>query len=221
MSRILLAEDDQALARGIVALLRDAGYSVDQVERGDRVLPMELAAPSSLIVLDIGLPGQSGFDVLRALRHNGNTTPVLILTARDAVQDRIRGLDLGGDDYLLKPFEPGELLARVRALLRRGQGDPSPLLTVGTVSIDRITGQAFLGGRPLDLRRREAAVLGTLLARAGKIVARERLVSEVFGLSDDVAPNALEIYIARLRKKLGPEGPRIRAVRGVGYVLEN
>jgi len=196
------------------------GYAVDHVTRGDAALAMERNTRSSLVVLDIGLPDQSGFDVLREMRRCAITTPVLILTARDAVQDRIRGLDLGGDDYLLKPFEPGELLARVRALLRRGQGDPVPLLTFGTLSIDRSTRQAYVAGRLLDLRRRESAVLDTLMARAGKIIPRERLVAEVFGMDEDIAPNALEIYVARLRKKLSPDGPRIKAIRGVGYILE-
>lgn len=221
VSRILLAEDDDALARGIVALLRSMGYAVDHVTRGELALAMEKTTLSSLVILDIGLPDLSGFDVLRELRCAGITTPVLILTARDAVQDRIRGLDLGGDDYLLKPFEPGELLARVRALLRRSHGDPVPMLTFGELAIDRSSGQAYLSGRPLDLRRRESAVLGALMARAGKVIPRERLVAEVFGMDEDIAPNALEIYVARLRKKLAPHGPRIRAVRGVGYILED
>jgi len=220
VSRILLAEDDDALARGIIALLRSNGYAVDHVTRGDAALALEKTTRSNLILLDIGLPDQSGFEVLREIRRTGIATPVLILTARDALQDRIRGLDLGGDDYLLKPFEPGELLARVRALLRRSQGDPVPMLKFGTLAIDRSAGLAYLSGRALDLRRREAAVLDTLMARAGKVIPRERLIAEVFGMDDDVAPNALEIYIARLRKKLQPDGPRIRAVRGVGYILE-
>lgn len=220
MTRVLLAEDDAALARGVVALLKANGHAVDHVGTGAAVLSMEKAAPCSLIILDIGLPDRSGFDVLQQLRQRGLKTPVLILTARDGVEDRVKGLDLGGDDYLLKPFDPQELLARVRALLRRGQGDPSPLLVVGSLSCDRSSGEAFVNGRALDLRRREWAVLQALLTRVGKIVPRERLIAEVFELGDDVAPNALETYVARLRKKLQPDGPRIRVVRGIGYVLD-
>jgi DNA-binding response OmpR family regulator len=220
VSRILLVEDDYALARGLVALIRGAGHVVDHVSLGEAALAMERAAPSTLMILDIGLPDQSGFSVLDTLRRSGSSTPVLILTARDALVDRIRGLDLGGDDYLLKPFEPDELLARIRALVRRGQGAPAPLLTCANLTMDQCSGQAFLDGKPLDLRRREAAVLSLLMPRQGRVVHREKLLAEVFGLDEDVAPNALEIYVARLRKKFGAEGPRIRAIRGVGYILE-
>lgn len=220
MSRVLLVEDDLPLARGIIALLKANGYSVDHVARGAAVLPMEGAAASSVIVLDVGLPDRSGFDVLNDLRAAGNQTPVLVLTARDAFEDRIRGLDLGADDYLLKPFDPGEFLARLRALLRRGHGEHSSTISIGTLEYESTTGTASLAGSPLHLRPREAAVLKALVSQAGKVVRRERIISEVFSLGDEVAPNALEIYIARLRRKLQPDGPRIRTVRGIGYAID-
>lgn len=162
-----------------------------------------------------------GFEVLRRVRRGGEKAPVLILTARDAVQDRVTGLDSGADDYLLKPFEPAELEARVRALVRRSQGDPSPTVVVGNLVLDTVTGEARIGERPIDLRRREAAVLACLAARAGRVVPKDRIAAEVFAYDDDVAPNALELYIARLRKKLQPDGPQIRTLRGLGYMLES
>lgn len=213
-------EDDQALARGVVALLRDSGYAVDHVSGGAEALDVEPLEPYALAILDVGLPDMSGFDVLKTLRRRGSKTTVLMLTARDALQDRVAGLDLGADDYLLKPFEPAELEARVRALVRRSQGDPSPLIKVGNLSLDRSTGEVRVGSRLVDLRRREHAVLGALVGNAGKLVPRERLSAEVFAYDDIVAPNALDLYVARLRKKLAPDGPNIRTLRGLGYMIE-
>jgi two-component system response regulator TctD len=146
--------------------------------------------------------------------------PILMLTARDTVHDRVMGLDLGADDYMLKPFEPSELEARIRALMRRSHGDPSPVLTIGNLVINRSLGTATVNGRTLELRRREWAVLERLVARAGKLVSKERLTDEVFGFDDPVAPNAIEVYVARLRKKLEPDGPAIRTLRGLGYMLD-
>jgi two-component system response regulator TctD len=162
----------------------------------------------------------SGFDVLRRLRERKCRTPILILTARDTVQDRVAGLDLGADDYLLKPFDPTELEARIRALIRRSQGDPSPILKIGNLTIDRSLGTAVVSGRALELRRREWAVLDRLAARAGRLISKERLTDEVFGFDEPVAPNAIEVYVARLRKKLEPDGPAIRTLRGLGYMLD-
>ena len=220
MSRILIVEDDMALARGLVSLLKSAGYTVDHVEEGGQVRDLEADEPYSLIILDVGLPDISGFEVLRQLRRRGSRTPVLLLTARDALKDRITGLDLGGDDYMLKPFEPSELAARVRALVRRGQGASSPLLTVGALVCDQSTGTVTVNDRPIELRRREWAVLIGLITRAGKVVAKERLTAEVFGHDEPVGPNALELYVARLRKKLQPDGPTIRTLRGLGYMID-
>ena len=220
MARILLVEDDLALSRGLVAVLMSAGHIVDPAFDGESALHMAHDEPFALITLDVGLPDLSGFAVLRALRAGGNKAPVLMLTARDAIEDRVTGLDAGADDYLLKPFEPSELVARVRALLRRSEGEASPIRVVGTLSVDPAHGTASVSGRLLDLRRREWAVLDRLIARVGKVVSKERLASEVFGYDNPVAPNALEVYIARLRKKLEPDGPVIRTMRGMGYLLD-
>lgn len=218
--RILIVEDDAALARGIVALLRGAGHAVDHVAGGEDALMVLADEPYALVVLDVGLPGLDGFAVLQALRRRGDKVPVLMLTARDALDDRVRGLDLGADDYLRKPFAPEELEARIRALGRRRGGDPTPELIIGSLVLNRSTGQAQVAGRPLDLRRREWAVLDALAARAGQIVPRETLQSEVFGFDEPVGPNAIEVNITRLRGKLAPDGPAIRTVRGVGYLLD-
>jgi DNA-binding response OmpR family regulator len=219
VTRILLVEDDEALARGVVALLRDGGFAVDHVASGEAARQVAPSEPYSLLILDIGLPDISGFEVLRDLRRARNRVPVLILTARDALQDRVTGLDIGADDYLLKPFEPLELEARVRALVRRNAGDPNPIITVGSLSVNRSTGEVRVNDQPLDLRRRERAVLNVLVARAGQVVQKERLAAEVFDYDDLVAPNALELYVARLRKKLPPGAPEIRTLRGLGYML--
>lgn len=220
MARILLVEDDHALSRGLVSILKSAGHSVDPAYDGEGALHMARNEPYAIITLDIGLPDMSGFDVLRTLRRDGNRMPILILTARDAVDDRVIGLDLGADDYLLKPFEPAELEARVRALLRRSQGEASPAITVGNLVFDQARGVVSVGERVIDLRRREWAVLERLIAHVGKVVSKDRLTSEVFGYDEPVAPNAVEVYVARLRRKLEPGGPAIRTMRGLGYVLD-
>ncbi len=218
--RILIVEDDAALARSIVALLRAAGHAVDHVATGEDALMVLSGEPYALTILDVGLPDIDGFAVLQALRRRGDRVPVLMLTARDALDDRVRGLDLGADDYLRKPFAPEELEARIRALGRRRGGDPTPELVIGTLTLDRSRAQARVGERLLDLRRREWAVLDALATRAGQIVPRETLQSEVFGYDEPVGPNAIEVNITRLRGKLAPDGPAIRTVRGVGYLLD-
>lgn len=218
--RILIVEDDAPLARSIVALLRAAGYAVDHVATGDDALMVIADDVYALVILDVGLPDTDGFAVLQTLRRRGQRVPVLMLTARDALDDRVRGLDLGADDYLRKPFAPEELVARIRALGRRRGGDPTPELMVGALAINRSTGEARIDGRLLDLRRREWTVLDALATRAGQIVTRETLQAEVFGFDEPVGPNALEVNITRLRGKLAPDGPLIRTIRGVGYLLD-
>lgn len=220
MARVLLVEDDPSLARGIAAVLRNGGYTVDIAEDGETALEMARDEPFAAITLDVGLPDISGFEVLERLRRSGVKTPILMLTARDGITDRVTGLDLGADDYLLKPFEPTELEARLRALLRRAQGEASSTVTVGKLVIDQARAIATVDGRAIDLRRREWTVLERLVARVGKVVSKERLTSEVFGYDEPVAPNAIEVYIARLRRKLEPGGPVIRTIRGLGYVLD-
>jgi two-component system OmpR family response regulator len=220
MARILLVEDDPALSRGIIALLKTAGHAADCAKDGESALFLAGAEPFSLLILDIGLPDISGFEVLTRLRAHGCKIPILVLTARDHVADRVKGLDLGADDYLLKPFNASELAARVRALLRRDHGDPCPVLIIGNLTIDRARATAAVSGRPLQLRRREWAVLDRLTAKAGEVVSKERLIAEIFSYDDAVAPNALEVHIARLRRKLEPDGPPIRTMRGLGYMLQ-
>ncbi len=215
-----MIEDDAALARGIAALLRAAGHAVDHVATGEDALAVVAGEPYALVILDVGLPDIDGFTVLERMRRRGDRVPVLMLTARDALDDRVRGLDLGADDYLRKPFDPEELEARVRALGRRRGGDPVPQVAVGTLMINRSTAQAEVSGRPIDLRRREWAVLEALATRAGQVVARDLLLAEVFGYDEPVGPNALEVNVTRLRAKLAPDGPEIRTVRGVGYLLD-
>jgi two-component system response regulator TctD len=219
VARILLVEDDPSLARGLSALLKAAGFSVDVAEDGETALELALSEPYALITLDIGLPELNGFEVLRRARARKLKTPVLILTARDAIDDRVRGLDLGADDYLLKPFEPSELEARVRALLRRSQGQATSVVTIGNLTVDHSRAMAMVNGHAVNLRAREWAVLERLIAQAGKVVSKRRLTSEVFGFDEPVAPNAIEVYIGRLRRKLEPDGPEIRTIRGLGYML--
>ncbi len=218
--RILIVEDDAPLARSISALLRNAGHAVDHVSHGEGVPALVAGEPYALVVLDVGLPDIDGFTVLERLRQRGEKVPVLMLTARDALDDRVRGLDLGADDYLRKPFAPEELEARVRALGRRRGGDPTPELRVGTMVLHRSTGQVEVAGRAIELRRRERTVLEALATRAGQIVPRELLLAEVFGFDEPVGDNALEVNVTRLRSKLAPDGPEIRTVRGVGYMLD-
>ncbi len=218
--RILVVEDDRALARGVMATLKAEGLSADYAQDGETALEIESAHDYSTILLDVNLPGVSGFEVLKTLRARGSKAPILILTARDAISDRISGLDLGADDYVLKPFDPSELAARVRALIRRAGGDPKPALTLGPLAVDRCAGVAYLNGVLIDLRRREFAVLEVLASCAGKVAPRERIESQIFGYDEVVGPNALEVYVGRLRRKLEPCGPAIRTIRGVGYMID-
>jgi DNA-binding response OmpR family regulator len=220
VARILLVEDDPSLARGLSATLRASGYAIDIANDGESAWQMAFDEPYALITLDLGLPEMSGFEVLKKIRAAGNKVPVLILTARDALEDRLVGLDSGADDYMLKPFEPSELEARIRALLRRARGDADAVLTIGRLAIDTARALVTIDGRAVDLRRREWAVLERLAARVGKVVDKDRLSAEVFGYDEAVAPNAIEVYVARLRRKLEPDGPRIRTIRGLGYVLD-
>jgi len=217
--RVLVVEDDKALGRGLVSFLRSEQFTVDWVQSGEDAL-QQVAEPYTVIVLDLGLPDLSGLEILVRLRRSGNRTPVLILTARDTLRDRVSGLDLGADDYLLKPFELEELAARIRALARRRGEDPSPLLSVGNLTLDRNRARAYVEGRDLELRRREHAVLLVLATNVGRLISRQRLSGEIFGFDDEAGPNALDLYVSRVRRKLEPNGPKIVTVRGQGYVLQ-
>ncbi|HEU4549731.1 MAG TPA: response regulator [Rhizomicrobium sp.] len=217
--RLLIVEDDAALARGILKVFRDEGLAVDHVSNGHDAFNVARLEPYSAIILDLGLPDMDGLSVLRQIRHAHIHTPILILTARDGTNDRVQGLNQGADDYLSKPFAIEELEARVRALIRRGQGNPDPVLALGAIRLDRVTGAAYIGSDILELTRRERAVLEMLVTRNGSVVPKARLTADVFGYDDPVAPNALEVYIARLRRKLDNSGIEIVTVRGLGYLL--
>ena len=218
--RILIVEDDRSLVRGMEASMVAAGFALDCVSTGEEAIEVAVREPYNLVILDLGLPDMDGLEVLSKLRRREVQAPILILTARGAFHDRIEGLDRGADDYLSKPFHPRELQSRARALIRRALGNPDPVLRVGALSLDRSTRTVALNEAVVDLRRREMAVLETLMGRPGKVVTRECLTAEVFNFADAVAPNALDVYVGRLRRKLMPHGPTIRTVRGLGYVLE-
>lgn len=218
--RILIVEDDSTLASGLARVLEGEGHAVDVVSRGEDALAAAQQERFDLLILDIGLPGIDGFETLRRLRATGARVPVLILTARDAVDDRVRGLDLGGDDYMPKPFAAPELAARVRALIRRSQARGGPRVEHGPLVLDTAARRAFLAGEPLELAAREWAVLEVLLANVERIVSKERIIQAVAGWGEELSPNAIEVYVSRLRAKLEPAGVRIRTVRGFGYMLQ-
>lgn len=216
--RLLLVEDDPLLGDGIRAGLRLGGYTVDWVKDG-RAAQLALEADEySLVVLDLGLPRLSGLELLRWLRQGGRTLPVLILTARDTLADRVNGLDSGADDYLVKPFELEELSARIRALLRRSSGRAEPVLTHGELVLDPAAHRATRLGAEVELSPREFAILQQLLENAGRVLSRERLEQSLYGWNEEVESNAVEVHIHHLRKKLGTE--LIRTVRGVGYMID-
>lgn len=217
---ILIAEDDFAIAEGLTYALRRSGYAVDWVQNGIQADAALASHRFDLLILDLGLPGMDGFEVLRRARGRGARLPILILTARDAVNDRVRGLDLGADDYMAKPFDLVELQARVRALGRRGEDSFGSMVHVGELKFDRINRTAWIGERHLDLSARELSVLEALLRRPGRLVNKEQLVDGVYEWSESVTANAIEVYIHRLRKKLEGSRVRIATVRGVGYCLE-
>ncbi|AXS42154.1 response regulator transcription factor [Breoghania sp. L-A4] len=219
--RIAIIEDNKVLARGIGHRLRDQGHAVDILylgEEGDAFL-MEHGA--DVVILDINLPDLSGLDVLRRLRGRGDAVPVLLLTARAETSDRVAGLDLGADDYLVKPFEPDELEARLRALLRRRPSERPLYEEIGTLRFDRGARRLSSGETLVELPRRELAVLECLVDRRGRLVSKASLTDHVYGAGADVEDTVVEIYISRLRKRLEPFSVRIRTARGLGYLLEN
>ncbi len=218
--RILLVEDHAELASLLHKSLGKLGFAVDRADKGETAFALLSDTRYDLMLLDLSLPGIDGLDVLRRARARGDTLPVLVLTARSEVADRIRGLDLGADDYLAKPFDLGELEARVKALLRRRLGDAAPETTFHALSFDSVNRLFSIGGAPLTLTRREQTVLETLFARAGRVVTRERLLQQVFSIDDDVNPETIELYVSRVRKKLRGSGLKLTAVRGIGYLLE-
>ena len=218
--RILLAEDDQILAEGLSRSLRGAGYAVDHVATGSEADTALSAHDFDLLILDLGLPKMTGLDVLRRLRGRNGKLPVLILTAGDSVEQRVRGLDLGADDFMAKPFELAELEARVRALVRRSKGSASGQLRVGPLHYDQVGRMAFLNELPIELSARELGVLEVLLQRAGRLVSKEQMVSHLCEWGEEVSNNAIEVYVHRLRKKIDCDELRIATVRGLGYCLK-
>jgi DNA-binding response OmpR family regulator len=220
--RVLIVEDEARLARNIARALREAtSYAVDISTDGEDGRHMALSNPYDLILLDLMLPKVSGLEVLKSLRQNGSRTPVLILTARDTRQDIIQGLDSGGDDYMTKPFDMGELLARCKALVRRTYDRPDPVVRVGDLSVDTSSRAVTLRGQRIALRAMEYRLLEYLALRAGQIVSKAEIMEHLYDFNNESFSNVIEVYISALRKKLdvGPEPVRIHTVRGQGYVI--
>lgn len=218
--RLLLAEDDMVLRDGLTRSLQQGGYVVDSTSNGQDADHALSVQNYDLLILDLGLPKMEGLEVLKRLRFRDKATPVLILTARDAIGDRVAGLDLGADDYLTKPFDLAELEARVRALVRRGQGAHSNLLKQGPLTLNFAGRRAYMNEVPLELSARELGVLEILMMRAGQVVGKDQLVDKLSNWEEGIGPNAIEVYVHRLRKKLEPAGIQIRTIRGLGYLLE-
>ncbi len=216
--RLLLVEDDVMIGAGVRAGLRQDGYVVDWVQDG---VAAEAALDSqqafALVLLDLGLPRKDGLALLESLRRRGNRVPVLVITARDAVNDRVRGLDLGADDYLVKPFELHELAARIRAVLRRHAGRAEPLIEHGDFRVDPGTRKVFYQGREVSVSGREFSLLRALLDRPGQTLSRAQLEERLYGWGEEIASNAVEVHVHNLRRKLGERA--IRTVRGFGYVI--
>jgi len=215
---ILLVEDDAALASGLLEALRKEGFAINHVATGEAALHVIATEPPEILVLDLGLPDMDGLDVLKQLRKRHKELPVLILTARDSVGDKVAGLDSGADDYLPKPFDMVELIARLRALGRRISSAGSNIIEIGTVSLDASSQLVAVDGEHIDLPRREYMLLKVLMENAGRVQTRDSLETNLYSWGEEVASNALEVHIHHLRKKLGTEF--IATVRGVGYTVK-
>jgi two-component system, OmpR family, response regulator len=218
--RILLVEDDAMLADAIARAFTQAAHAVDLVDNGEDADRALLTTEYDIMLLDIGLPGIDGLQVLKRARMRRSTVPVLVMTARDTVEDRVGGLDLGADDYITKPFHLSELEARVRALIRRAHLAGSADLVHGRVKLDTSGRRLFCDNDPIDVSAREFAVLELLLLRAGKVVTKQQILESLYGWEDVSASNTAEVFIYRLRRKLEPCGVDIRTVRGMGYLIE-
>ena len=219
--RILIAEDDQVLADGLLRTLRASGAAVDHVANGSEAdAALMTSSEFDLIILDLGLPKMHGLEVLKRSRARGNSMPVLILTAADSVDERVKGLDYGADDYMAKPFSLQELEARVRALTRRGMGSTTATIKHGPLVYDQAGRMATIDGRMVELSARELGLLEVLLQRVGRLVSKDQLVERLCEWGEEVSNNAIEVYIHRLRKKIEKGPIRIATVRGLGYCLE-
>jgi len=216
--RVLLVEDDLMIGEAIQGALKDASYATDWVKNGQTALHTLSYQHYDIVLLDLGLPGKDGLEVLKSIRGNDNPVPVLIITARDGVDDRISGLDCGADDYMIKPFEITELLARMRAVLRRKGGSATLLLTNGTISLDPATRDARVNdGAAIQLSNREFALLQSLMVRSGAILSRSELEERIYGWGEEVESNAVEFLIHSVRKKLGSDS--IKNIRGIGWMV--
>ncbi len=218
--KVLVVEDDSVLSAAIVRALNQAAYAVDAVADGEAANQALGTTPYDLVVLDLALPKLDGIAVLRRLRDRRSTVPVLILTARDTLEERVQGLDLGADDYLTKPFDLPEFEARVRALIRRGQYNAGTDMTHGRLRLDTAARRLFHDDQAVEMSARELTLIELLLARQGRVVSKEQMIDQMFGFGDDVGSNAIEVYVHRVRKKLEPFGIEIRTVRGMGYLLD-
>ena len=218
--RILLVEDDPRIADVTSRALASQGWAIDVTARGEPVSASVRRDPYDLVILDIGLAGIDGFEVLRRLRADGAQVPVIMLTGRDAVADRVRGLETGADDYLVKPFALAELVARVRVLARRREARSDDVLAAGELRMDLQARRAFVAGAPVELSVREWSVLECLLGRIGKVVAKEQIINAISGWEDCLSENAVEQYVSRLRTKIQSARVEIKTVRGFGYLLE-
>ena len=218
--RILLVEDEPLLADGLARSLRAAGYAVECLDDGQAADTLLLTETYDCLILDLGLPRLDGLQLLARLRRRGVRTPVLILTARDQLSDRVDGLDLGADDYMTKPFDLPELEARVRALIRRAQGAATAQLSVGDLLLDTVGKRVSVAGQPLALSAREYGVLEVLVLRSGKVVGKSQLSECLYASGEEPGPNAIEVYIHRLRRKLEVASVTLRTIRGLGYLLE-
>ena len=221
--RVLVVEDDAGVASFLHRGLREAGFGVDEKSDGDEGLRCALSEQYDVIVLDLMLPGKNGFEIVQSLRHRGNTTPIIFLTARDAVDDRVRGLDLGADDYLVKPFSFSELLARIRALTRRGAAMTSNPIVVGDLKVDVASRCVERGGKRIDLSAREFSLLEYLARHAGEVLSRSMILDRVWDMGFDPHTNVVDVHINRLRKKVdqGADVPLIHTIRGAGYVIRH
>lgn len=216
--RLLLVEDDDILGDGLKTGLKQVGYTVDWAKDGQTADSALITDKFDVMVLDIGLPIKSGLDVLRDLRQRGDQMPVLVLTARESIADRVLGLDSGADDYLSKPFDLDELCARLRALQRRKAGRAEPVIRHGNVTLDPAAHQVYQNKKAINLSMREFVLLQHLLENVGRVIPRARLEQKLYGWESEVESNSLEVFIHHLRKKLGAE--LIRTIRGVGYIIE-